>query len=65
MQAFWRVVCHYILILKKCLHAGITLSEIYLKGNIKDVCKNLTRMFITAMFIREKLKESESSKEDW
>lgn len=65
MQAFWRVICHYILILKKDLHVGITLSEIYLKGNIKDVCKNLTRMFITAMFITEKLKESESSKEDW
>ena len=60
MQAFWRVIFHYILIIKKYLHAGITLSEIYLKGNIKDVCKNLTRMFITA-----KLKESESSKEDW
>ena len=54
MGAFGRVICHYILILKKCVHVGITLPEIYLKRNVKDVYKNLTRMF-TTIFIIEKL----------
>lgn len=54
MGAFGRVIFHYMLILRKCVHVGITLSKIYLKRNVKDVYKNLTRMF-TTVFIIEKL----------
>lgn len=55
MEAFCRVISPYILIIKKCLDIGIFFSEIYLKGNSKNVCKFLTRMFITAVFLTEKL----------
>lgn len=63
MQAFSRVICHYIGILKKFIYVGIILSYIYLKGNINNVCKNSTSHM--AVFITEKLETTWSSKKDW